>query len=158
MLVGLVLMGVMPTTVSSNVVMTGQAGGDASAATVEIMIGNLAGTFITPALLQMFLSAPGWQFGKPVPAGGGGTGEIYVAVIKQLAFSVFIPLVRPSLPPTPQKPTNVSTHSPTPDHRTDHPKPLARPNQNLASSLAPRKDRIPLLDRRHLVDFFKRVL
>lgn len=42
-LVGMVVMGCLPTTVSSNVVMTGQAGGDQSAATIEVMLGNLVG-------------------------------------------------------------------------------------------------------------------
>lgn len=85
-------MGVIPTTVSSNVVMTGQAGGDQSAATIEVMLGNLLGTFLSPALLQMFLSSSQWAFGKPVASGGGGTGELYRQVIEQLGFSVFIPL------------------------------------------------------------------
>jgi predicted Na+-dependent transporter len=71
-IVGMVVMGVIPTTVSSNVVMTGQAGGDQSAATIEVMLGNLLGTFLSPALLQMFLSASKWSFGKPVASGAGG--------------------------------------------------------------------------------------
>lgn len=91
-IVGMVVMGVIPTTVSSNVVMTGQAGGDQSAATIEVMLGNLLGTFLSPALLQMFLSSSKWSFGKPVASGGGGTGELYRQVIEQLGFSVFIPL------------------------------------------------------------------
>jgi len=39
-LVGMVVMGCMPTTVASNVVMTTQSGGDPSAATVEVLLGN----------------------------------------------------------------------------------------------------------------------
>lgn len=91
-IVGMVVLGVIPTTVSSNVVMTGQAGGDQSAATIEVMLGNLLGTFLSPALLQMFLTSNKWSFGKPVASGGGGTGELYRQVIEQLGFSVFIPL------------------------------------------------------------------
>ncbi|GAA5893306.1 hypothetical protein JCM6882_008000 [Rhodosporidiobolus microsporus] len=91
-LVGLVVMGCVPTTVSSNVVMTGQAGGDEAATTIEVMLGNLVGTFLTPALLQMFLSSDTWAFGKPVASGGGGTTELYRRVIEQLGYSVFIPL------------------------------------------------------------------
>ncbi|GAA5837901.1 hypothetical protein JCM11251_004693 [Rhodosporidiobolus azoricus] len=91
-LVGLVVLGCVPTTVSSNVVMTGQAGGDEAATTIEVMLGNLVGTFLTPALLQMFLSGDTWSFGKPVASGGGGTTELYRRVIEQLGYSVFIPL------------------------------------------------------------------
>ncbi|ORY89758.1 SBF-like CPA transporter family-domain-containing protein [Leucosporidium creatinivorum] len=90
-LVGMVVLGCVPTTVSSNVVMTGQAGGDESAATIEVMLGNLLGTFLSPALLNMFMSGS-WSFGKPVATGGGGNGEIYKEVIKQLGYTVFIPL------------------------------------------------------------------
>lgn len=94
--------------------MTGQAGGDQSAATIEVMLGNLIGgwffrqlaadlaeevylrylgTFLAPALLQMFLStSQTWSYGSPTPSGSGGVGEIYRQVIEQLGFTVFIPL------------------------------------------------------------------
>ncbi|KAK4054691.1 LRR receptor-like serine/threonine-protein kinase RGI2 [Microbotryomycetes sp. JL221] len=90
-LVGMVVMGSVPTTISSNVVMTGQAGGDEAAATIEVMIGNLLGTFLSPALLEMFMTGP-WSFGKPVATGGGGQGQIYREVLAQLGYTVFIPL------------------------------------------------------------------
>lgn len=119
-LAGMVVLGCVPTTVSSNVVMTGQAGGDQSAATIEVMLGNLvgasysqgiinsafrdaptvlltrfpayeSGTFLSPALLQMFLSSATWSFGAP-NAGPGGTGEIYRQVSQQLGLTVFVPL------------------------------------------------------------------
>ncbi|GAA5991637.1 hypothetical protein JCM11641_000205 [Rhodosporidiobolus odoratus] len=91
-LIGMQVMGVLPTTVSSNVTMTFQAGGDQAATTVEVMLGNLVGTFLSPALLQMYLSSGTWSFGKPVASGGGGTGRLYEEVIKQLGYTVFIPL------------------------------------------------------------------
>ncbi|GJN91063.1 hypothetical protein Rhopal_004078-T1 [Rhodotorula paludigena] len=91
-LVGLIVMGVMPTTVSSNVTMTGQAGGDVAATTVSVILGNTVGTFLTPALLEMFLSSSTWSFGKPVATGGGGIGQVYKRVLEQLGYSVFIPL------------------------------------------------------------------
>lgn len=73
--------------------MTGQAGGDQSASTIEVMLGNLVGTFLSPALLQMFLSTSNtWAFGSPVASGKGGTGEIYRQVIEQLGCTVFVPL------------------------------------------------------------------
>lgn len=56
------------------------------------MLGNLVGTFLSPALLQMFLSSSLWSFGTPVPSGSGGTKEIYRQVIEQLGYTVFIPL------------------------------------------------------------------
>ncbi|GAA5857328.1 hypothetical protein JCM9279_000298 [Rhodotorula babjevae] len=91
-LVGLVVMGCMPTTVSSNVTMTGLAGGDVAGTTIEVLIGNTLGTVLSPALLEMFLSSSTWAFGKPVASGGGGIGEVYRQVIEQLGYSVFIPL------------------------------------------------------------------
>ncbi|GAA5851603.1 hypothetical protein JCM8547_001145 [Rhodosporidiobolus lusitaniae] len=91
-LIGMVVMGCVPTTVSSNVVMTGQAGGDEAATTIEVMLGNLVGTFLTPALLQMFLSGSEWSYGLPVASGGGGMGELYRQIIQQLGYTVFIPL------------------------------------------------------------------
>ncbi|GAA6032430.1 hypothetical protein JCM8097_008171 [Rhodosporidiobolus ruineniae] len=92
LLVGMVVMGVMPTTVSSNVVMTKTAGGDEAATTIEVMLGNLVGTFLTPALLELFLSDSSWSFGKPVASGGGGLRNLYAQVSAQLGYSVFIPL------------------------------------------------------------------
>ena len=50
------------------------------------MLGNLLGTFLSPALLQMFLSAPGWSFGTPHASGPGGIGEIYRQVGEQVNF------------------------------------------------------------------------
>ncbi|GAA6060023.1 hypothetical protein JCM10212_001020 [Sporobolomyces blumeae] len=91
-LIGMMTMSVVPTTVSSNVVMTGQAGGDESAATVEVVLGNLVGTFLSPALLEMFFSAGRWEFARPQASGSGGIGEVYRQVIEQLGYTVFIPL------------------------------------------------------------------
>ncbi|GAA5952958.1 hypothetical protein JCM3765_003018 [Sporobolomyces pararoseus] len=90
-LVGMQVMAVVPTTVSSNVVMTGQAGGDEAAATCEVVLGNLVGTFLSPALLEMFFSQSRWEFARP-DAGDGGVGEVYRQVIQQLGYTVFIPL------------------------------------------------------------------
>ncbi|GAA6008832.1 hypothetical protein JCM10207_001740 [Rhodosporidiobolus poonsookiae] len=92
-LVGFQVMGVLPTTVSSNVVMTTAAGGDAASTTIEVMLQNLVGTFLSPALLQMYLSSSTWIFGRPVASGGGGLRGLYVAVIKQLVYSVYVPFV-----------------------------------------------------------------
>ena len=44
-LTGLVTMGVLPTTIASNVAMTRNAGGDVEAATAEVVVGNVLGEF-----------------------------------------------------------------------------------------------------------------
>lgn len=44
-LAGLVTMGVLPTTIASNVAMTRNAGGDVEAATAEVVVGNVLGEF-----------------------------------------------------------------------------------------------------------------
>lgn len=64
--------------------MTKNAGGDASAATIEVFLGNVLGTFLSPALVQMFFSAHGWEFGKPAASGNGGTTQIYREVAEQV--------------------------------------------------------------------------
>lgn len=85
-------MSCLPTTVSSNVVLTGQAGGDQSSATIEVILGNLIGTFLSPALVTLFFSTPGWEFAAPEASGASGTTEIYRQVSAQLGYGVFIPL------------------------------------------------------------------
>ncbi|GAA6017670.1 hypothetical protein JCM11491_001163 [Sporobolomyces phaffii] len=91
-LIGMQVMSVVPTTVSSNVVMTGQAGGDEAATTIEVVLGNLVGTFLSPALLEMYFASSRWEFGRPDAGGGGGIGEVYRQVMQQLGYTVFIPL------------------------------------------------------------------
>lgn len=44
-LAGLVTMGVLPTTIASNVAMTRNADGDVEAATAEVVVGNVLGEF-----------------------------------------------------------------------------------------------------------------
>jgi len=47
-LAGLVTMGVLPTTIASNVAMTRNAGGDVEAATAEVVVGNVLGELDAP--------------------------------------------------------------------------------------------------------------
>lgn len=58
---------------------------------------DVAGVFITPLLLDMFLRGP-WEYGAPI-ADGGQTGAdglrlIYKQLAKQLGLALFVPLVR----------------------------------------------------------------
>lgn len=89
LLVGLIVTHACPTTVSSNVVMTKQAGGNFILTTCEVVIGNLLGAFITPALVQMYMSGT-WAFGNP--AGSSSVLVLYKNVMKQIGLSVFVPL------------------------------------------------------------------
>lgn len=89
-LVGLIVTCTCPTTVSSNVVMTTQANGNALLCLCEVFIGNILGAFISPALLQMYTSNPSWEFGNP--ASDTSVSELYKEVMKQLGLSVFIPI------------------------------------------------------------------
>lgn len=89
-LVGLIVTCTCPTTVSSNVVMTTQANGNALLCLCEVFIGNVIGAFISPALLQMYTSDPSWSFGNP--ASDTSVSDLYREVMKQLGLSVFIPL------------------------------------------------------------------
>lgn len=90
-LVGLIITGCTPTTVSSNVVMTRQSNGNDSLALIEVTIGNIMGAFITPALVQMYLSAStGFAYGNP--ALNSSMTALYAHVMKQLGLAVFVPL------------------------------------------------------------------
>jgi solute carrier family 10 (sodium/bile acid cotransporter), member 7 len=92
-LVGLVITGCLPTTISSNVVMTKAAGGDDAATMVEVTIGNLLGPFITPLLIsRLYLPAIG-AFASLSPASDNATlRPLYARVMKQMGLSVFLPL------------------------------------------------------------------
>jgi solute carrier family 10 (sodium/bile acid cotransporter), member 7 len=53
---------------------------------------SCTGTFLSPALLQAFLSGSDWAFGQPKASGPGGTQELYRQVAEQLGCTVFVPL------------------------------------------------------------------
>lgn len=95
MLIGLIFLGVVPTTLSSNVVMTGQAGGNTALTVVQTTIGNFIGPFISPLLIKLYISTGAWytEYLQQAEAEGGGFGEIYKRVFMQLGFSVYLPLV-----------------------------------------------------------------
>ena len=93
MMVGLIVTHACPTTVSSNVVMTKKADGNDILTLCEVFIGNLLGAFITPALLQMYMTGT-WEFGNPQHQGGTTESiqSLYGETMKELGCSVFVPL------------------------------------------------------------------
>lgn len=58
LLVGLIFLGAVPTTLSSNVIMTGQAHGNTALTVVQTTIGNFIGPFLTPLLIKMCKTPP----------------------------------------------------------------------------------------------------
>jgi len=92
LLIGLIFAGCVPTTISSNVVMTRQAHGNAALTVVESTLGNFLGPFLTPVLVSMYTSTGAWYTGF-LPHEKGGYSEIYKRVFKQLGLSLFVPLV-----------------------------------------------------------------
>ncbi|KAK7207834.1 SBF-like CPA transporter family-domain-containing protein [Myxozyma melibiosi] len=90
-LIGIIITGCTPTTVSSNVVMTRTAKGNESLSLIEVSIGNVLGAFISPALAQMFMSKnTGFSYGNPTA--DMSMTELYRHVMKQLGLSLFVPL------------------------------------------------------------------
>jgi sodium/bile acid cotransporter 7 len=80
-----------PTTISSNVVMTRQAHGNAALTVAESALGNVLAPFITPALVRMYL-ASGAGYTHVVPAATGAFGPLYQRVFKQLGLNMLLPL------------------------------------------------------------------
>ena len=95
-LVGLMMMAILPTTVAANVTMTREAEGNEEAAIAECCIGQVLGIFFSPLLLQMFMSAPGWEYGVPVADGGqsssDGLKQIYKEVGQHMGLAIFLPM------------------------------------------------------------------
>ncbi|KAJ5611142.1 hypothetical protein N7510_007861 [Penicillium lagena] len=90
-LAGYIFTACIPTTIASNVVMTRAAGGDDAAATVEVLLANVLGPFITAAWTVSLLPK-GSEF-DIWRSGGGNLGTMYKNVFKQLGLSVLLPLV-----------------------------------------------------------------
>ena len=91
LLVGLIFFSCVPTTISSNVVMTGQAKGNKALTVVQTSLGNLIGVFVTPALVVMYTGTDTW-YNHVLPPGSGHWGAIYPRVLKQLGLSLYVPL------------------------------------------------------------------
>jgi sodium/bile acid cotransporter 7 len=92
LLVGMIIGGCLPTTISSNVVMTRQAHGNQALTVVETTIGNFIGPFVSPALVQMYTSTGAW-YSCILPSSGSHYSEIYRRVFKQLGLSIYLPMV-----------------------------------------------------------------
>jgi sodium/bile acid cotransporter 7 len=93
LLIGLLLMGCVPTTISSNVVMTRNARGNDALTVVESTIGNFLGPFLTPLLIQMYCLPLPW-YTDILSSEQGGYVAIYARIFKQIGLSVFVPMVR----------------------------------------------------------------
>ncbi|EDU49809.1 sodium bile acid symporter family protein [Pyrenophora tritici-repentis Pt-1C-BFP] len=94
LLIGLLFVGSAPTTMSSNVVMTRQAHGNAALTVVQSVIGQFLCPFLTPVILQMWLATGPW-YGEVLSQRGGAAGYagIYKRVFMQLGLSVFLPML-----------------------------------------------------------------
>ena len=93
LLVGLLLMGCVPTTISSNVVLTQQAGGNQALTVVQSTLGNFLGPFICPLLIAMYTSTNAWYTDIVPDRATGKLDELYRRVLKQLGLSIYLPLV-----------------------------------------------------------------
>jgi sodium/bile acid cotransporter 7 len=90
LLIGFLFVGSAPTTMNSNVVMTRQAHGNTALTVVQSVIGQFLCPFLTPIILQMYMSSGAWY--SKVLVHGDGYGEIYRRVFMQLGLSLFLPM------------------------------------------------------------------
>ena len=93
LLVGQIFTGCVPTTISSNIVMTKQAHGNQALTVVQSTLGNLLGPFISPLLIQLYTRNDDWWTDILPKQDEGAYGEIYRRVFKQLGLSIFLPMV-----------------------------------------------------------------
>ena len=93
LLVGIIFTGCVPTTISSNVVMTEQAHGNQPLTVVQSTLGNFLGPFLTPLLVLMYTSTGAWYTEILPQSGASDLKELYRRTFKQLGLSLFLPMV-----------------------------------------------------------------
>ncbi|KAI8576261.1 hypothetical protein K450DRAFT_257920 [Umbelopsis ramanniana AG] len=88
LLLGLVIAGCTPTTVSSNVVMTRNAKGNEASALMNAALGNVLGIFVSPALMSVFEKDT-----RIAPSTNAHGSLDYIDVLKNLGLTILVPLV-----------------------------------------------------------------
>ncbi|PVI02351.1 hypothetical protein DM02DRAFT_589728 [Periconia macrospinosa] len=92
LLIGYLFLGSGPTTMSSNVIMTRQAHGNPALTVVQSIIGQCLCPFLSPILIQMYLSSGAWYAKVLINDSSSNYAEIYRRVFMQLGISLFIPI------------------------------------------------------------------
>lgn len=95
LLVGMIFTGSVPTTISSNVIMTKQANGNQALTVVQSTLGSFLGPFISPLLILMYTSTGAW-YTKVLPGLGSGglvsyIGESLCSLGSQYSFHLYVP-------------------------------------------------------------------
>lgn len=91
-LLGMLITSCLPTTIASNIVMTRNAGGDDAAAIIEVVIGNVFGSFVSPGLIYGFIpNRP--EFQPWMPASPSTLGTMYKSVAMKMSLTVIAPLI-----------------------------------------------------------------
>ncbi|KAF2142307.1 uncharacterized protein K452DRAFT_331993 [Aplosporella prunicola CBS 121167] len=91
LLIGIIVLGCLPTTISFNTIMTRKSNGNTALTLTQSTIGNFLGPFISTALIRIYTSTDAW-YTEILPKNMGSYGETYRKVFAQLGFSVFLPL------------------------------------------------------------------